>query len=260
MAARRHNPGMPTKKKSLKRNPAVQKRELERWKKRGKALKAAEDRLRSTEFNHQWRIADWMLAGVKAFKQEVAYKEASAVTGMTVETLRQFVHTARNVLIRVNGLSFGHHRLVAKFRHNRERQKKELLHAKNNNLSVEKFDLYLKGVDRADETESNTPTNADAAAARFIRRCDDLLEKESLGELLRCDPPEPKLRGALVEKLEETAEEFNRAAEELKERWTMYDPQAVAIGFRRKEDYEEFQRRRDITLNKSAATAAGGGR
>jgi hypothetical protein len=226
-----------------------------------------------------------MLEGVNAFKQEVAYKEASDLTEMTVETLRQFVHAARRVLIRVNGVSFGHHRLVAKFYPDREtfkaatlekgrplrdderqqilgrcrkKQQKELLYARNNRLSVEKFDQYLKGLDRADKVESKTPTNADAAATTFMRRCDDLLEKASLGELLRCEPPEPGLRDALVEKLKHTADELIRSAEELRERWTMYDPQAVAVGFRKKEDFEEWKRRREISLNKSAT--AGGDR
>jgi hypothetical protein len=93
-------------KKSHRANPA-NKQQLEQWKKQGIALRAAEFRLRNEEFSHQWAIADWMLAGERAFKRKQAYDEAVKVTGMTRETLQQFAHTAKRVLIRVKGLSFG---------------------------------------------------------------------------------------------------------------------------------------------------------
>jgi hypothetical protein len=59
---------MATKKKSLKKTPAVDERKLEEWKMEGKKLKVSE---------HQWAIADWILRGEKILKsKEKAYDEA----------------------------------------------------------------------------------------------------------------------------------------------------------------------------------------
>ncbi|MGB6386180.1 MAG: hypothetical protein WBF25_13205, partial [Terriglobales bacterium] len=92
---------MATKKKALKKELVVDEQELKRWSKRGEAFKTAEARLRKTEFTHQWDIADWMLEGEKSFGMTKAYDEAEKVTGFTRETLEQFAHTAKKVLIRV---------------------------------------------------------------------------------------------------------------------------------------------------------------
>jgi hypothetical protein len=81
---------------------------LKRWMKQGESLAQA-------KWSNQWEIAAWMRKGEDAFKKKQREEVAVKATGMTVETLRQFAYTARHVLTRVNGLSFGHHRLVAKY-------------------------------------------------------------------------------------------------------------------------------------------------
>src|SRR5207244_3798154 len=98
---------MATKRKALKKKaPTNNGRELKQWVKQGESLARAKS-------GNQWAIADWMCRGEDDFKKRKPYQVAVQATGMTVETLRQFAYTARKVLTRVNGLSFGHHRLVA---------------------------------------------------------------------------------------------------------------------------------------------------
>src|SRR5436190_1156109 len=98
---------MVTKKKLLKKSaPPMVDENLERWKRHGATLAKAKN-------GNQWAIADWMLEGEDGFKEKIAYKAAASVTGMEIETLRTFAFVARNVSTRVDGLSFGHHRLVA---------------------------------------------------------------------------------------------------------------------------------------------------
>jgi hypothetical protein len=256
---------MATKKKAVKKNaPATQKLDLQRWKEQGKVLKVAEGHLRDKEFTHQWAIADWMLAGVKSFGKDKAYKEAMNATGMTMQTLEQFAHTARKVLIRVKGVSFGHHRLVAKLKGpDREKlQKKELTYAKTNKLSVADFDLYLKGVTHADNKEKKTPTTSDVNAVKFMKRCDELLSHVDLQALLSGAPPTQEHRDELVAKLKETAKQLNEIVGDLAHQWQLYLPLS-AIGFSRKEDYETWLRnaewrRRECVEDKSVATTAGG--
>jgi hypothetical protein len=259
---------MASKKKSLKKNPAEEKRELKRWSEQGKVFRAAEFRLRDTEFTHQWAIADWMLAGVKAFGKDKAYKAAMKATGMTEQTLDQFAHTARkvSVLTRVKGVSFGHHRLVAKFKEpdREKRQKKELTHAKKNRLSVADFDLYLKGNAHADEREKKTPTNADVNAVKFMKRCDELLSHLGLQALLSGAPPAQDHRDELVAKLKETAKQLSEVVDRLAHQWSLFLPRPTAVGFRMREDRETWLRnaewrRRQAAEDKSNAATAGGG-
>jgi len=249
---------MPTKKKALKKKaPAVDAAKLEQWKKQGRVLKVAEVHLRNTEFSHQWKIADWMLAGEKEFKKK-AYDEAVELTGMTRETLQQFAHTAKKVLIRVKGLSFGHHRLVAKFWREPQKQEKELYYAKNKRprpLSVEKFALHLKGLETEHKRQKNTPTNSDWCAKKFEEHCDELVSHKLLQALMDGDPPEAERRQTLVSKLKKTAEKLNEIVPELQHHWQLYLPLPWGVGFSRKEDYEEWKRRQAAA--KSAA--AGGG-
>jgi hypothetical protein len=76
------------------------------WQQQGKELVRNADR-------SQWDLGDWMVKGEDKFR--VTYKQAAALIGGAVaaDTLRQFAYVARNVSTRVDGLSFGHHRLVA---------------------------------------------------------------------------------------------------------------------------------------------------
>jgi hypothetical protein len=260
---------MASKKKSLKRKaPAVDAAKLKQWTEQGRVFRAAEFRLRDTEFTHQWAIADWMLAGVKAFGKDKAYEAAMKATRMTEQTLDQFAHTARRVrvLTRVKGVSFGHHRLVAKFKGpDREKcQKKELNYAKKNRLSVADFDLHLKGNAHAATREEKTPTNADVNAVKFMKRCDELLSHLGLQALLSGAPPAQEHRDDLVAKLKETSKQLNEAVDRLAHQWALYLPRPAAVGFRFREDREtwlrnEDWRRRQAAEDKSDAATAGDG-
>jgi hypothetical protein len=134
----------------MPKNKKLDKLALSKWRKQGATFKAAEYRLRDTEFTHQWAIVDWMHAGVKAFGKEDAYRVALKATGMTKLTLEQFAHAARNVLIRVKGVSFGHHRLVAKLKatnrySRKQRQRAWLIKARNKHWSVAEFYTFNDG-------------------------------------------------------------------------------------------------------------------
>jgi len=220
---------MATKKKVLKKKPAVQtRRELKEWAERGKGLRVAEDRLRETEFAHQWKIADWIREGQRKFGVEAAYDAAQKATRMTRETLQQFAHTAKRVLIRVKGVSFGHHRLVARFKgtekQRKARQKKELLVARTMRYSVEKFAAYLKNHEKKVERQENTPTNADAVAEKVMELCQHLRDHLSLRTLFKSDPPKDNVRRKeVLAELRATAEQLNKNADSLTEMWRQSD-------------------------------------
>jgi hypothetical protein len=249
---------MATKKKAPKKNPAEEKRELKRWIEQGVVFRAAESRLRDTEYTHQWAIAEWLLAGVKTFGKDKAYEAAMKATRMTEQTLDQFAHTAKRVgiLTRVKGVSFGHHRLVAKFKgQDREkRQRDELTYARTHGLSVAKFRLHLRGVKTEDERQKNAPTNSDWCAKKFVKHCDELVSHKLLVALKSGDPPETKRCEELLLKLKETAKELNEAVRDLEHHWQLFHPLPWGVGFTRKKDHEEWKRRQAAT--KSAA--AGG--
>ena len=81
---------MATKKKAVKKNaPAVDKVQLERWKKRGKDLIESKS-------GNQWAIGDWILAGVQSFGTTEAYDKAEEATRLTRATLQQFKLTAES--------------------------------------------------------------------------------------------------------------------------------------------------------------------
>jgi excisionase family DNA binding protein len=234
----------------------------------GKAFRAAEDLLRKNEFSHQWAIADWMLAGEQGgnklslifdendFGQKRARAEAEKVTGMTRETLQQFAHTARKVLIRVKGVSFNHHRLVAKLYPDGNRQKKELHFALKNRLSVEQFDLHLKGLAR-DDARHNVPTNTDVAAKMFMKRCDEMVEHLDLKILLSGEPPAEEHRETLVKKIKETAAKLNDTANQLENQWQLYLQLPPIGGFRTKEQLEEWKSHKDWREREKSAQAEG---
>jgi hypothetical protein len=158
---------MATKKKTPKKKaPSVEDHKLEQWKEKGEALARA-------KWSNQWDIAAWMLKGENTFKKKEREEAAVKATGMTVETLRQFAYTARHVLTRVNGLSFGHHRLVAQY--TSEEQARLLKHAKDNEESVASFAAFLKTLKQ--DAEPETGSEADVAASKVIEACDALLRR-----------------------------------------------------------------------------------
>jgi len=246
-------------KSAPKKKISVDKRELERWKEKGKAL-AVELRSAEAKFSgRQWAIADWMLAGEKAFKEKVAYAEASKVTGMTEETLRQFAHTARRVLTRVNGLSFGHHRLVAKFWREPREQKRLLQDALKNKMSVEQFASYING------EQEPEPTSAEDAAVRVIDSCKKVLRPSHLYALLNGELPARDVRDELISKLTDGAKQLTEAVEDLKEYWGRFflhhrasiPPSLLTPALVR---YRDAMRAAELAKAKDSALAAGAAR
>ena len=174
--------------------------------------------MRDTEFTHQWAIADWILAGVEAFGKDRAYEEAIEATGMTRGTLEQFAHTARNVLIRVKGVSFGHHRLVAKY--NREHQQRYLKHARDAGETVESFAAFLRQVDgdAARRANASKGTKADRAADRIMGVCDTLRKSGSFVMLLS-KQPSPEKRIELLNTLRAAIADLTSRVERFERLW-----------------------------------------
>jgi hypothetical protein len=253
---------MATKKKAPKKSAAERQRELNKWAGRGSAFKTAERQLRKAEFSHQWKIADWMLEGEDTFGLKAARDAAEKTTGMTRKTLEQFAHTAKKVLIRVKGVSFGHHRLVAKFKGTKEerkqRQKKELLFARKNKLTVERFDLHLRGLERHDGRGKIGRTSTDIAAKKFMETCDKIELHWGLRELLSGQPPAAEHRVKLVKKVRETASKLNETADQLQNHWQLYLPLPPTVGFSSKKLHDEWKSHEDWRKRESAKAAAAG--
>jgi len=199
---------MATKKKALKKKaPAVDARKLEQWKEKGEALARA-------KWSNQWEIAAWMLKGEDTFKKKQREEVAVKATGMTVETLRQFAYTARHVLTRVNGLSFGHHRLVAQY--TPEEQARLLKLAKDNGESVASFAAFLKTLKQ--DAEPETRSEADVAASKVIEACDSLLRSYHFDTLLD-EPPSPAARIEVLDRLKKAIAELSDKVEQMETTW-----------------------------------------
>ncbi|SRR5216684_1901338 len=169
---------MATKKKSLNKSAAGKQRELARWKSRGEVLAKAKS-------GNQWAIAEWMRKGVDRFKRKVAYAEAAVITGMKIETLRTFFSVANKIpaSTRVDGLSFGHHRLVVRFEE--DVQKTALAWAAKRGMSVHDFAEWIRKEERKlerrkqDAAAKDDPNYyGDLAADAVIKRISPLLAPE----------------------------------------------------------------------------------
>jgi hypothetical protein len=195
----------------------VAKLSLTRWKKHGTALKIAEVRLRHKEFGHQWAIAEWMREGEDAFGKERARGIAAKATGMTKETLQQFAHTARRVLTRVKGLSFGHHRLVASL--SKDEQKACLRYALEAKESVEGFAAYLrerkKDKHRRDDEKLH---RGDRAADKVLNAC-GTFRNCSAFEMLLSNQPSPEKASQLLNDLKAAVSDLNSKIERLSRLW-----------------------------------------
>jgi hypothetical protein len=184
---------------------------LQRWKRQGESLAKA-------KWTNQWAIAKWMCEGEDGFKRSKPYQLASTATGMTVETLRQFAYTARNVKVstRVNSLSFGHHRLVAGY--TPDQQVRYLKHAKNNKKSVASFAAYLKGLKQDDASGAEERSEADVAAAKVIEACSAFLRNYNFDKLLS-EPPTDDVRADVLDELKKAVAELNEKIETLTAVW-----------------------------------------
>jgi hypothetical protein len=101
--------------------------ELQEWMAEGRALVLAAS-------GHQWAIADWLLRGENDIGQRAAYDYAEKATGYSRKTLIEWAYVARNLSIRMDDLSFGHHQAVATLVP--DAQKRALESAVAQNLSV----------------------------------------------------------------------------------------------------------------------------
>jgi hypothetical protein len=192
---------------------------LKRWMKQGESLAKAKN-------GNQWAIADWMCRGEGDFKRSKPYQVAATATGMTVETLRQFAHTARNVLTRVNGLSFGHHRLVAEY--TPEEQKRFLNHAKRNKESVASFAAFLKARKKDIARRAEKRSQADVAVEKVIEACDAFLRNQHIDTLLD-EPPSLAARVELLERLRKAVVELNSKVEQIATAWSEHDEAEAAF-------------------------------
>jgi hypothetical protein len=177
------------------------------WKKKGESLARA-------KWSNQWKIAAWMLKGEDNFKRKQREEVAVKATGMTVETLRQFAHTARNVLTRVNGLSFGHHRLVAQY--TPEQQARYLKHAKDTGKSVEAFAAYLKTLKQDAELETESP--ADVAASKVIEACNTLLRNYHFDTLID-ERPSQSACTKVLDRLKSAIHELGDKVKQMETAW-----------------------------------------
>lgn len=68
-----------------------------------------------------WIVGDWATLGELTWHK--SYEQLAAITGLKVETLREYAYVARNVdsNLRLDVLSFTHHRLVAGLRADEQR-------------------------------------------------------------------------------------------------------------------------------------------
>lgn len=81
--------------------------EIQAWMAEGRALAQSIS-------GHQWQIADWMLWGENNIGNiRWAYDCAEKATGFSRKTLQEWAYVARHVSMRMEGLSFNHHQVVA---------------------------------------------------------------------------------------------------------------------------------------------------
>lgn len=97
----------------------------------------------SLEGSIQFLIGDWLLQAEREYG--LTYKQIAEYFEREVDTMYTYAWVCRqvNFSIRVEKLSFGHHRLVAGLE--TEQQRALLAHAAENNLSVRAFEAYIKG-------------------------------------------------------------------------------------------------------------------
>lgn len=106
--------------------------------------------LAQMEGSIQWLIGDWMAAGERIWGR--TYKQAAELFGYEEQTLRMLVSVSQRVdlLIRINNLSFAHHRLVVPRPHDEQRALLE--YAAEVGLSLAQLRTAIEQFDRIDES------------------------------------------------------------------------------------------------------------
>lgn len=215
---------MAAKKEALKKKKRmnVDSPEFHRWEKRGDVLGAAKN-------SNQWAIADWILDGMNRFEKSDVYDRVQKLTGLTRDTLKQFKLTAERFptkLTRVNGLSFGHHRLVAKY--DEEDRRRLLKHAKETEESVASFAAYLRQEDADAARRADKRPHADRAADKVIDAC-DAVRKCSAFVTLLSKQPTPEKRSELLDGLRAVIADLTSKVERFERLWVSSE-QAMKAG------------------------------
>jgi hypothetical protein len=135
--------------------------DFDSWKEHG-------HKLARVHSQHQFEIANWMLAGEETFGGQNAYDAAEEITGYARLSLQNWVYVARHCSIRIEGLSFGHHQIVAALEP--EQQKEWLERAAAEGLSVKKLAAAIQEA-RAATVETDDAATAGGTAAATPPRC-----------------------------------------------------------------------------------------
>ncbi len=100
-------------------------------------------RLKPVVSGLQWIVGDWINLGESTWGK--TYQAMSDLTGLDIDTLTTYAYVARSVQfsIRIENLSFSHHRLVAALPESEQQAK--LDHAASKKLSLAAFRSYLNG-------------------------------------------------------------------------------------------------------------------
>jgi hypothetical protein len=128
--------------------------DIEVWQEEGIRLSGSRERIESSGSRLMWEVGDWMVAGedvvLKTLKKQKIRQMAAGISGYSSHTLRMAASVARKVEpdIRIDGLSWWHHQIVAKL--DKEDQSKWLTHAAEAGWSVRDFrnELRKHGVTR----------------------------------------------------------------------------------------------------------------
>ena len=91
----------------------------------------------------QWVVGDWLVAGINYHYGDKAYDLAAEFLPYTPRTLEQLAYVARQISIRIENLTFGHHALVAA-KHEDE-QRDWLEKAQKNGWSVAELRRQING-------------------------------------------------------------------------------------------------------------------
>jgi len=135
---------------------------------------------------HQWAIAEWIMRGEdmkeiasdtrdQRFKHAI-YSAASDIFDFTVNMVKDYAYVARNVPpeIRVEELSFGHHKLVASL--SPELQRKFLTEMQTGRLTIGDSKRRIRHELNQGQPKPKPNDDKDLRAKKIIRLCDQLAD------------------------------------------------------------------------------------
>jgi hypothetical protein len=153
---------------------------------------------------------------------------------LEIETLRTFASVARNISTRVDGLSFGHHRVVVGIK-DPEQQLRMLQLALGCNgkprYSVAKFAKVFRTFENTDAQGALNAqkSQADQTAEQVMEACEKLVKNSRFNWLCSGQPPTPALRQQVVDKLRDVASQLNGIAENAVRVWQEYEEEQRAF-------------------------------